>query len=271
MVRQIKYTDPRGFTLVEIVVVIAVISILASVAVPYAFKMINQERRTSTQEEMKSLYRSIKGDPSKGDGGYVGDMGVLPVNNDLRSLNIRRYGPVNQPNPQTDTYGVKYGWFGPYSNVGFDANSYLQDSWGVAYSFGSPGTGQIRSAGEDRIMGNADDIIYPPNPVNINGRVLVNVLVWDGSQFIQNPQMSAYPSMQLLLTLFYSNSGARASITAGSPSSPPYTFLNLHMGQHAVTGNCDLDGPGPLSTTSGVEVAFVGENNSQARLNIYLR
>ncbi len=260
-----------GFTLIEVVVVIAVISILASMAVPYAFKIINQERRSSTMEEMLSIYRTIMGDADSGDGGYVGDMGTLPINNDLRALNLRRFGAVTQPNPSTDVYGVKYGWFGPYTNVGFDANSYLQDSWGVSYAYGSPGTGQIRSAGEDRVIGTADDIIYPPNPVNINGRILVNVMAWDGSQFIQNPQIAAYPSMQLSLTLYYSNGGSRTSLVAGTPSSPPYTFLNLHKGQHGVVGNCDLDGPGPLASVSGVVVDYVPENNSQGRVNLYLR
>ncbi len=260
-----------GFTLIEVIIIVAIISIIASIAVPYAFKLINQEKRSSTMKEMESLQTAILGDPSMSEGGYVGDMGVLPINNDLRALVQRIYGSVVQPSGQTDTYGVKYGWFGPYLNTGFDSTAFMEDEWGTPYRYGDPGTGQIRSAGEDRTFGTSDDIIYPPNPVNISGRLLVNVFVWDGAQYVQNPTVSSYPAMTLSVTVFFSNAGVRSSVSLGAPASPPYTFLNLHQGQHAVVGSCDLDGPGPLQPTSGVLVVFVKGGNSQTACNLYLR
>jgi prepilin-type N-terminal cleavage/methylation domain-containing protein len=39
----------RGFTLIEVIVVIAVVSILASMAVPYVVKVIDQAREESTR------------------------------------------------------------------------------------------------------------------------------------------------------------------------------------------------------------------------------
>lgn len=268
--------DRRGFTLVEVIVIIAVISILASIGVPYAFKVINQEREGATKDEMKEIYRTIMGDSSIGDGGYVGDMGTLPMSNELRALNEQNFGAVNQPNPQTDAYGVKYGWWGTYANVGFDPTSYLEDSWGLPYAYGDPGAGQIRSSGPDRAMGTADDIIYPPNPININGRLLVNLFVWDGNQFIENPQRQGqYNRMVMDISLSYSNDGVPDSVTVSVPppgNAPPLTFTDLHRGQHVVTGTCDLDGnQNTYDEVSGLVVVYVMGNETQTLLNLYMR
>ncbi|RMG60451.1 MAG: prepilin-type N-terminal cleavage/methylation domain-containing protein [Deltaproteobacteria bacterium] len=261
----------RGFTLLEVVIIVAIISIIASVAVPYAYKMINQQRRSSTMEEMEALYTALYGDPSRGTGGYVGDMGILPPGNDLRALTQRRYDGVTQPAGTTDTYGVRYGWFGPYINSGFDQDSFRKDEWGVFYRFGDPGQGQIRSAGEDGLFGTQDDIIYPPQPVTITGSLLVNVYAWDGSRYVQNPTTTAYPAMSLTVSVYYSSGGVRNAVSLGSPADPPYTFLNLHQGQHAVVGSCDLDGAGPLPASTGVLVTFVKGENSQTICDLYLR
>jgi len=48
----------QGFTLLEVVIAIAVISILASIAVPYAAQIINQSREGSTRKEMEELFAS---------------------------------------------------------------------------------------------------------------------------------------------------------------------------------------------------------------------
>jgi len=267
--------DRGGFTLIEVIVIIAIISILASIGVPYAFKFINQEREDATKEEMKELHRAIMGDPTIGDGGYVSDMGTLPVNNELRALNEQNFGAVNQPNPQTDANGVKYGWWGPYANVGFDPTSYLEDSWGLPYAYGDPGAGQIRSLGPDRTAGTSDDIIYPPNPVDINGRLLINVFVWDKNKFVENPQRKGpYKDMEMDITVFYSDLGSLNSVTVSVPppgNAPPLTFIDLHQGQHSVTGNCDLDGnQNKFDPISGVAVVYVRGNSSQTILDLYL-
>ena len=64
-----------GFTLIEVIVVIAVISILAAMAVPYAVKIIDQSREEATKKEMEEIHRAIMGDPKGPTAGYLGDMG----------------------------------------------------------------------------------------------------------------------------------------------------------------------------------------------------
>ncbi|TFH33017.1 MAG: prepilin-type N-terminal cleavage/methylation domain-containing protein [Deltaproteobacteria bacterium] len=67
-----------GFTLIEVVVVIAVISILAAMAVPYAVKIIDQSREEATKKEMEAIHRAIIGDPMVPTAGYLGDRGRCP-------------------------------------------------------------------------------------------------------------------------------------------------------------------------------------------------
>ncbi len=71
--------EAPGFTLIEVIVVIAVISILAAMAVPYAVKIIDQSREESTKKQVEEIHRAIMGDPKGPTTGYLGDMGALPT------------------------------------------------------------------------------------------------------------------------------------------------------------------------------------------------
>lgn len=260
-------TRRGGFSLIEVVIVIAVIAILASMAVPYAANVINQSREEATRKEMEELYKTIAGDPAVPTPGFVGDMGRIPTG--LAQLNVRG----TQPLGGSGTLGVKIGWFGPYMNSGFDPNSYLNDGWGTPYAYSNPGAGQIRSAGRDLNMGTADDLVYPPNAVNINGRLLVNLYVWSPNpppgQYVLNPQPAAYPGMTAQVSFRFSNNGVEAAAAANTPPlAPPYSFANFHSGFHAVTAVCTLP---PDPQVSGQAVTFVPGNNQQAQLNLYLR
>jgi prepilin-type N-terminal cleavage/methylation domain-containing protein len=255
-----------GFTLIEVIIAIAILSILASMAVPYAAKLIDKSREESTRKEMEELYNTILGDPKVPTGGTVGDMGRLP--NNLTELNVRGAQPLGS----TGLLGVKFGWFGPYVNTGFDPQGYLNDAWGTTYAYGNPGAGQIRSAGPDRVMGNADDLIYPPNAVTFTGRLLVNLNVWDNTagQYRQNPTPAQVTGMGV--TYYYSNNGNQTSVSITVPPTvvgPPYAFNGYHAGLHAVTGTCQLVGS-PAAAT-GQAVVYVPGNNQQAQLSLYLR
>ncbi len=268
-----------GFTLIEVIVVIAVLSILASMAVPLAAKVIDQSRTEATRKQMEEIHKLIVGDPALGTAGYVGDMGRLPQNPQyLRLLNSQ----LGQRNPTLQTLGVKMGWWGPYVNSGFSLNAYLNDAWGTPYAYGNPGVGQITSYGPDHSPGGGDDITYPPSPVVIDGKLLVNLYVWDGTAYVQDPQPAAYPGMTATVSFYYSNNGAQNVATAGTPALlPPYRFGSgagevtcgaggrpCTSGLHAVSATCTLP-PRPAAT--GQAVVLVPGNNQQATLNLYLR
>jgi general secretion pathway protein G len=261
----------RGFTLIEVIVVIAIVSILASMALPFVVKVIDQAREESTRKQMQDLDQAILGDPKGPTAGYVGDMGALPAALDRLNTQgaqaARSYGPL----------GVKYGWDGPYAKIGFNPGAYAVDGWGTSLAYGNPGAGQIRSAGPDRTMGTADDLIYPASAVVASGRILVNLYVWRTdntiSQYVLNPQPGAFPGMQVAVQAYYSLNGARSPVplSAGippGPAGPPYTMGPIHSGFHEVFATCTLP---PNPQVSGQAVLYVPANNQQTQLNLYLR
>jgi prepilin-type N-terminal cleavage/methylation domain-containing protein len=271
--------EAGGFTLIEVIVVIAVISILAAMAVPYAVKIIDQSREESTKKQMEEIHRVIMGDPKGPTAGFLGDRGALPAN--LTMLNTPW-----APGQTTGTLGVKYGYSGPYVKIGYSAGAYLLDGWGTNLVYNSPGAGQITSYGPNRALGGGDDIAYPSSAVIPVGQLLVNLYVWrtdnTTSQYVLNPQPASFPPMQLDVRMYYSASGVEAfkSYTGTPPpSGPPYVFsttqpplpvvpLATHAGFHAVTATCTLP---PNPQVRGQGVVYIPENNQQAVLNLYLR
>ncbi|MFA6147764.1 MAG: prepilin-type N-terminal cleavage/methylation domain-containing protein [bacterium] len=269
-----------GFTLIEVIVVIAVISILAAMAVPYAVKILDQSREEATKKQMEEIHRAIMGDPKGPTAGFLGDMGRLPAA--LSNLDPRG----TQATPSTGMLGVKYGWYGPYVKIGYSAGAYLVDGWGTSLVYNSPGAGQITSYGPNRASGGGDDIVYPSSLVVPSGQLLVNLYVWrtdnTTSQYILNPQPAGpFAGMQMDVRMYYSANGAEAYKSyAGTPppSGPPYAFsptlpapavpLSTHAGFHAVTATCTLPGN---PAVSGRAVVYIPENNQQTQVNLYLR
>ena len=266
-----RLSSGGGFTLIEVIIAIAVISILATMAIPYAAKIIDQTRTETTRQRMMDLHKTIAGDPATGPAGFVGDMGRLPAMDTLTQLNT-----ALAPASSAQYLGVRMGWNGPYINSGFDPTSYYKDAWGTVLRYGhttSPpvdSAGQIRSAGADRNFGTADDLVYPSIAVVFTGSLLVNLYVWDNAAaaYVLNPQPAAYPGMTAAVTFYYSNNGVQTTGAAGSPAAPPYTFTNFHAGCHAVSATCTLP---PRPAGSGQAVANVPGNSQQAQLNLYLR
>ena len=106
---------------------IAVISILAAMAVPYAVKIIDQSREEATKKQMEEIHRAIMGDPRLPRRGTSATWGRCRRSS---RLNTDRAAP--RPRTATGTLGVKYGWYGPYVKIGFSAGAYLVDGWGTA-------------------------------------------------------------------------------------------------------------------------------------------
>ena len=75
----------NGFTMGEMVIVLAVIAILAAMIAPLAVNQITQARYDACREELQIIKQAIVGDPSLIEGGvrssygFVGDIGVIPV------------------------------------------------------------------------------------------------------------------------------------------------------------------------------------------------
>ncbi|MGE5342411.1 MAG: type II secretion system protein GspG [Candidatus Omnitrophota bacterium] len=130
MMRQSMMSQSPGFTLGEMIIVIAIIAILASLITPLAVNVISQKRVDGCIEELSVLKKAIVGDPALVEGGtrssfgFVGDIGVLPATLDELVSNTQGR-PVYQ---QYGTTGMFYGWRGPYV-------SDVVDPWGNAYVY----------------------------------------------------------------------------------------------------------------------------------------
>jgi general secretion pathway protein G len=125
-----------GFTLIELVIVIALLGIVAAVTIPVVGSLIESSKSTATEDEMRRLARAITGTDGKQDRGFEGDVGFAP--SALADL-AARPGSVSVWDPFLDL-----GWNGPY--IEHTDNKYLTDAWGQAYVY-NPAARTIASTG----------------------------------------------------------------------------------------------------------------------------
>jgi general secretion pathway protein G len=126
----------RAFTLVEIMLVVAIIGILAALVIPKIAGKSEQARETAAMADIKGGIKSALDQ-------YNVDMGAYPA-----GLQDLLQPPRNSKN-----------WHGPY----FDPPMIPNDPWGNPYLYAYPGkhnpTGyDLWSAGPDGKSGDADDI-----------------------------------------------------------------------------------------------------------------
>lgn len=206
----------EGFTLLELVVVIAVIGVLAAAVTPAVMQQIMDTRISSTQEEARTLHEAMVGNHAQMRFGFVGDIGRLPAS--LAELVQRG----SLPNYSTaNTRGIGMGWRGPYVNSGTSPGDYASDAFGRPYTVNS---GQVRSAGPDGVAGSADDIVYPPAAPGVSGTVSVTVKTVSGAKTIVDP-------FGYRVQLFYASDGSEQSVTS---SLAPHNFTSVPMGVHAI-------------------------------------
>ena len=132
----------RGFTLVELVIVIVALGLIAAVGIPRIGGLITDSKVTVTKAELVELKKAIVGNSQLVAGnslvsrGFEGDVGFAPSR--LQDLAIK---PDSIPGWDRIQ---RLGWHGPYIDT---ANGeYLTDAWGAAYSYDS-GVRTIASSG----------------------------------------------------------------------------------------------------------------------------
>lgn len=134
LIRKSKLT--QAFTLVEIMLVVAIIGILAALVIPKIAGKSEQARETAAMADIKGGIKSALDE-------YDVDMGVYP-----QSLQDLLQQPHNAHN-----------WHGPY----FDPPTLPVDPWGNPYQYSYPGkhnatSYDLWSAGPDGKSGDQDDI-----------------------------------------------------------------------------------------------------------------
>ena len=68
-----------GFSLLEVVLVIVVLAIMATIFVPLASGLVDAERASTETNELLAIYKGIVGDPKSNIYGYLGDVGDYPA------------------------------------------------------------------------------------------------------------------------------------------------------------------------------------------------
>ena len=171
-IRQTKFND--GFTLLEIIVVVGIISLMVGILIPMVYKVWESQEIDTTKERMQKLKEAMVGNPAqinsgvRSNFGFVGDLGQLPPNLDAL---------------------ISYGAYGPYLSGGIDPQSFKKDAWGsdIIYTYASDAysrrvSATLTSLGSDNAVGGTDtaadiQIAIDANEVVPASSVSCNVLV----------------------------------------------------------------------------------------------
>jgi len=243
----------RGLSLLELTVMLGALVVVSAALTPAALRMLHDSRQNDVYKELAQLHMAILGSDKTGTFGYVGDLGRVPYR--IEELVGRMDEPLYALDAAT---GVGYGWNGPYVNAGRDADDYRTDPWGNAYDVGVAGVGQLRSAGPDGVYDTSDDILVPPNPVNIYGSVLVSISGVSDSVVTTNPDGCT-------VTLQYAADGIVSSVI---DETVPYSFSDVHRGLHAIQVRClRLDGAGETEQST---VLAVRGGGAQQVVEVYV-
>lgn len=137
-IKRSRYSSRRGFTLVELLLVLVILGILAALVLPKFTGRTEQARVTAAQTQIASFGTALDA--------FEVDTGSYPRGQDgLGQL-------IAQPSDVTN-------WRGPYLK-----DAIPLDPWGHAYSYEFPGKANpsgydVRSAGPDGQYGTNDDIV----------------------------------------------------------------------------------------------------------------
>lgn len=208
-----KYLDRRGFTLIELVIVIVVLGVLSAVAVKKMQPSIDTARYEQTKKELDELAFAIVGNPglyangARADFGYVGDVGSLPPNLDALVTNPGGYAT----------------WDGPYMSSNFGATDFKTDGWGTAYIL----TGMIV-----RSTGSGSNIDKPF--ANSSAKLLANSLVGTISDANMTLPGTVYKD-SLLVQFIYPNGTGGTTIAGVNPDANGYfSISSLPIGNHTL-------------------------------------
>ena len=240
-----KFTDENpigcsGFTMMEMIIVLSIIGILASLGLKAFDNVILNMKFESTIHEMEELKKAMVGDPQaiqndvRASFGYFGDMGSLPSSS-LTDLITKGGQPALQVNTTLD---MVYGWNGPYLRTTFtqDANGNLTDGFGNAYVYSTTKTlsadgdsvyATITSYGDDgspKGGGTAADIIIELFKSDLYGSVYGNI--YDVNDFgLDNATVTIY---------YLDGSGGLASSSEVTSNDGFYYFPRIPFGLNSV-------------------------------------
>jgi prepilin-type N-terminal cleavage/methylation domain-containing protein len=136
----------RGFSLVELLVVLTILAVLTTIAVQSTSGVVEQQRFEATQKTLEQVRLAIIGDAQSTNAvtGFVADMGRLPLSLDellTPPSDAVPFGLQAAPAPHSNVM-VPHGWRGPYVRLPVGSlpqgMTQLRDGWGAVFSSGQP-------------------------------------------------------------------------------------------------------------------------------------
>lgn len=242
-----------GFSLIEIIVAVAILALLAGATAPLVVRNMTAARRAETTERLRRLVDGMIGDASAGRYGYLGDMGNLPPT--LGDLLLRGVQPAFAISP----YGYGVGWSGPYVQQTQALADLTQDAWGVPLQYAASAA-RVTSAGEDHLLGTADDLIYPASAPPTTGALAVSVLGIPNT----NPAATvALSAADVSASLSVSTNGV-LSTWALAGSGPFYSAVPVPVGVHALI----VSGLGSYAGALSTQVLTIRAGNNAATVTV---
>lgn len=216
----IKLRSEAGYSLLELVIVIIIVAILATVAMKSQTATNEVVRIEETKAELKHLAWAVAGNQalvsggSRTDFGFVGDVGALPVDLDALVTNPGGLATWNGPYVQDDFYSV----------AGGPSSEFKIDAWGVAYQYS--GGSSITSTGGGttitrRIANSTADLLY--------NRLTVTVVDLDN-----DPPGSVYRDSVRLILVQPDGAGGLAVRTMYPNANGLVVFDSIPIGQQTL-------------------------------------
>lgn len=128
-----QYKHQGGFTLLELIVVVAVLGLITNLATEFVAQNVNQQRYDTTKDRLEKLKYAILGDDTRTVNGqpdlvgYIHDIGSAP--NTLSDLVTKPSGVSTAA--YNDTLKRTIGWRGPYISDEITDN----DGWGNNWNY----------------------------------------------------------------------------------------------------------------------------------------
>jgi len=222
----------KGFTLIEIIIVLGILAILMGIAVPVVYRQLASSAEQATKSEMENLKKALIGDPTKIQNGVRTDFGAL---GDWGGLLPSLEALVE---PQTPAWfydkekKVGAGWNGPYISETFseERNEYKLDAWGNEYAYstedytnekGELVDGKIVSYGPDRAEGGGDDLTVEILKNETTAKVFGYV---NGSE-----------GKSIFVTIYFPQNGTLMQDTCGTDANGYFEFNSIPFGIRPIT------------------------------------
>jgi prepilin-type N-terminal cleavage/methylation domain-containing protein len=227
----------RGFTLIEVLMVIALMSILAFATLDVTTDTLNESRFQATVAQLQQIQNAMIGDPTVMENnvrtsfGFLGDIGAIPT----ASQGILAL--VSQPSPVLPTFAINstvrfgIGWNGPYLNGANSGTNYTKDAWGNALIY-SPAANPptIVSLGSDGAVGGtgyAQDLTYTLS-TQLTTATVQGFICNHGAPFTSAAQVELnYPNGLGVLT--------QAEVTLTAANAGQFSFSGVPLGVRSIT------------------------------------